>query len=680
MSEQPGLRKLAAIMAIDIVGYSALSEIDEATAAAAVARMRVLLEGVAAQHGGRIFNTAGDGFMLEFASVAGALASAEALRVAAEAKNVRVGLHVGDVLQTPNGDLLGHGVNVAARLQQLAQPGAIVASIDVRRAVRGALAKRLHPCGAVQLDKMSETIELFSLEAVAAPSRRGRRAEPVLAVLPFDNESDDAAMNYFSDGVADEIIMTLLRQSPLKVIGRTSAFQFRGERKNTAAAALKASHVLDGAVRCSGPRLRVSAQLIDAGSGMALWSERYEGERADAFTLEDEIAAHVAGALKFSLAQSERAAAPIDAAAYDLYLRARQTWLMLSDADEEQAETLLRRCVARAPDFAQGWATLASVRAFLLPRDRDLMGEPAHTAALESAERALALDPDCAQGYAALSLLQPAFGAYAEKLRLVNEALKRTPNDASLHVARATWLYGVGRIREAASALEIASRLDPLGPAVEGLRASLLTTRGEMETALDVIGAAWTRWPDSAFIWYMMWVTLCAAGKLDEAEALAQPGAPPRRGVAERDVEVLRNYVALLRLPEKVRRAACERMLATLAASQQPLPLSSCIIAAGLGCADRAFDVIEQAVDAGRPLRADAHDAFGMARAQSSLQLFVATPGGAIWRHERFPRLAAKLGLAQYWIETRKWPDCATQTAYDFKAACADAVRSLQPK
>jgi adenylate cyclase len=523
---------------------------------------------------------------------------------------------------------------------------------------------------------MSETIELYTLEAIGAPKRRGKRAETVLAVLPFDNESDESEMKYFSDGVADEIIMTLLRQSPLKVIGRTSAFQFRGERKQGAAAALRATHVLDGAVRCGGPRLRVSAQLIEAGSGVALWSERYEGDRADAFALEDEIATHVASSLKHSLAQSERAAAPIDPAAYELYLRARQTWLMLSDVDEEQAETLLQRCVALAPDFAPGWAALASVRAFLLPRGRDMLGEPAHTAALEAAERALALDPDCAQAFGALSLLQPAFGAYGEKLRLVNEALKRTPNDAALHAGRAAWLYSVGRMRDAAAALEIASRLDPLGPAVEGLRTSLHTTRGEIDTAVEIISAAWRRWPDSAFIWYMTWVTLCAAGQLDAAEALAQPGVPPRRGVGERDVDVLRNYVTLLRQPAAERRASCDSLLATLAASKQPLPLSSCMVAASFGCADRAFDLIEQAFDQGRALRPDAHESFGMARAQSSLQLFVATPGEPIWRHERFPRLAAKLGLAQYWAETKKWPDCAAQTPYDFKAACAAALRA----
>ncbi|MBX3429236.1 MAG: hypothetical protein KF779_06620 [Hyphomonadaceae bacterium] len=674
MTEELGPRKLAAIMSVDVAGYSAMSEVDESQALALVARVRASIDAIVQSHGGRVFNTAGDGFMLEFASVSGALAAAEILWEGVERKRVRVGVHVGDVMMTKTGDLLGHSVNVAARLQQLARPGAVVVSLDVRRAVRGKLAQRLHPAGAVHLDKMAETIDIFTLEAIAAARTRPRKPEPVLAVLPFDNESYAAEMDYFSDGVADEIISTLLRQSKIKVIGRLSAFQFRGERKRDAAPALKASHILDGSVRLSGDRMRVSVQLIDAATNVALWSERYEGDRNDAFALEDEIAAKVAASLRRSLSQSERAANPIDPAAYDLYLRARQIWLMMSDIEEDQAAVLLERCVAIAPEFADAWAVLASVRALLLPRDRDLIGTPAHDAALAAAKRSLELDPDCAQGFAALSLLKPAFGAYADKLALVNEALKRTPNDPSLHVARAAWLYGVGRLKDAARALEIASLLEPLGPAVEGLRASLLTARFDVETAHEIISAAWARWPDSPFIWYLTWVTHCAAGRADAAEALAAPGTPPRRAVNERDVEVLRNYVRLLRLSQDERREACNELLDDIARDDGPAPLTTLMFAASQGCADRAFDVINKVLDQGRELKPDSHEAFGMARAQSSLQLFVSTGGTPIWLDPRFPALCARLGLAQYWVETKKWPDCANETPYDFRTACAEAV------
>jgi adenylate cyclase len=679
MSEEPGARKLAAILAIDLVGYSALSEEDEAQAVTTVSRLRDALEGAALVHGGRIFNTAGDGFMLEFCSAAGALGAIDELWNAFERASVRIGVHMGDVLATPTGDLLGHSVNIAARLQQIAQPGAVMVSMDVRRAVRGKLQQRLHAAGAIQLDKMSETLDVFTLEvhAVVNDKPRPRKPEPVLAVLPYDNDSDEQEMEFFSDGVADEIISLLLKHSKIKVIGRTSAFQFRGDRKGEAAQALGASHLLDGAVRCTKTALRVNAQLIDAGSGMVLWSERYEGARTDAFALEDEIAGKVAASLRRSLTSTDRAAQTIDPAAHELYLRARQIWLMLSDIEEDQAEILLERCVALAPEFADGWAVLASVRAFLLPRDRDMIGEPQHDAALAAAQRALKLDPECAQAMAALSLLKPAFGEHAEKLRLVNEALKRTPNDSSLHVARAAWLYSVGRMRDAMTALDVASRLDPLGPAVEGLRASLLAAHGDLDTAIEIMQAAWARWPDSAFIWYITWSTLCAARRLDEAEALAAKGVAPKRGVNDRDIAILRNYVALLRVHGDGRREACQHLLAQVAASEGALPLSTVIFAASNGCADQAFDVLHAALDAGRSIRPDNHDAFGMARAQAALQLFAANGGEPLWAHPRFPVLAARLGLAQYWIETKKWPDCAAKTAYDFKAGCREAIAAL---
>ncbi|MCR6643181.1 MAG: hypothetical protein NVV62_00735 [Terricaulis sp.] len=674
MSEDPGIRRLAAIMSIDIAGFSAISEADEGEAAGLVARLRALLDGLALQEGGRIFNTAGDGFMLEFCSAAGAVNAAAALRASDEGARVRVGLHMGDVLATAGGDLLGHGVNVAARLQQLAPQGAVVVSVDVQRAVRGKLARRLHPFGEVQLDKMSESIEVFTLEAAPANRLRGKRNEVVLAVLPFDNESGDAAMDYFAEGVADEVIVTLLRQSALKVIGRTSAFQFRGARKSEAAAALRVTHVLDGAVRCSGAHMRVAAQLIDAASGVAIWSERYTGERADAFALEETIAAKVAAALKHSLTQSERAAAPIDPAAHELYLRARQVWLDLSDVSEVQAAVLLERCIKLAPNFAAGWAALASVRAFLLPRDRDVIGAPAHRAALDAANRALVIDPDCATAFAALALLKPGFGAHGEKLALMDEALRRMPNDSSLHLARASFLLGVGRVRDAGAALEDARRLDPLGIAVEGFRANLAAARGNVEDAVEIILDARARWPDSAFIWHRAWTILCLAGRVNEAMALAAPSARPGPEVTERDVDALRTQVALLLTPQAERAKACADLLEAQAQSQGPLELAVIALCAGMGDAAAAFDAIEAALDQGRPIRPDSHDAFGMARAQSAMQIFIPAGGAPLFRSARFPALAARLGLTRYWIESGKWPDCAADAPYDFKAACAEAA------
>ena len=203
-----------------------------------------------------------------------------------------------------------------------------------------------------------------------------------------------------------------------------------------------------------------------------------------------------------------------------------------------------------------------------------------------------------------------------------------------------------------------------------------MSARGETDTAIEIMKAAWARWPDSAFIWYITWSTLCAARRLDEAEALAAPGVAPRRGVNERDIAILRNYIAMLRMSEAERQSACDQLLAHAAASEGALPLSTVLFAASNGCAERAFDVLDGALDAGRSIRPDNHDAFGMARAQASLQLFVANGGTPIWSNVRFPALAARLGLAQYWIDTKKWPDCANKTAYDFKARCREAAEA----
>src|SRR5690242_18240071 len=253
-------RRLTTIVALDVAGYSASTEADEAKTTAEVMALRGVIEGIASAHGGRVFNTAGDGFMLEFGS---SLAAVEAAFVLAEncEPKVRVGVHHGDVVVQPNGDLLGHGVNVAARLMARSDPGSALVSADVRRTIRGPLAERLVSRGSLQLDKMAETIEAFALLAgvplaVAAPAKQ---SEPLLAVLPFDNLSDDRELQFFSDGVSEEIIQRLSRGAGLKVIGRTSSFQFRGPDKTAGRVAkeLDCTHILDGSIRRAGGRVRI---------------------------------------------------------------------------------------------------------------------------------------------------------------------------------------------------------------------------------------------------------------------------------------------------------------------------------------------------------------------------------------------------------------------------------------
>jgi adenylate cyclase len=268
MTQRTESRRLATIVALDVAGYSARTEADEAKTTAEVMALRGVIEGIASAHGGRVFNTAGDGFMLEFGSSLAAVEAAFVLAEKCEPK-VRVGVHLGDVVVQPNGDLLGHGVNVAARLMARSDPGSALVSADVRRTIRGPLAERLVSRESLQLDKMAETIEAFALlagapVAVAAPAKRG---EPLLAVLPFDNLSDDRELQFFSDGVSEEIIQRLSRGAGLKVIGRTSSFQFRGADK---AAGCERAEVLAHPGRLHPPRRRAGAHHgASRGGGLA---------------------------------------------------------------------------------------------------------------------------------------------------------------------------------------------------------------------------------------------------------------------------------------------------------------------------------------------------------------------------------------------------------------------------
>jgi hypothetical protein len=226
-----------------------------------------------------------------------------------------------------------------------------------------------------------------------------------------------------------------------------------------------------------------------------------------------------------------------------------------------------------------------------------------------------------------------------------------------LHVARSVWLYSVGRTSDAWQALSIPLRLDPFAPSLESLRASILWSLGHADEALSIIELAHARWRNSPMVWYMKWALLARAERFSEAAALLSPKQTPRRGISADDVAELEGALAIMRTPRAKRRAACVARLDALAQSNRALPLSDCELAAGLGAGDQAFDLIDAALDQGRPLAADAHAGFGMARAQTSLQLFVGGPKSGLRNHQRFAPLCARLGLAEYWRASGAWPD-----------------------
>lgn len=669
MADETLPQKLATIMSIDVAGYSERTEADQARTVSAVAALRTRIEGLASREHGRVFNTAGDGFMLEFPSAANAVTLADALCCGEETLPLRIGVHLGDVFVTANGDLLGHGVNIAARLQQLAEPRSALVSVDVRRALRGPICEKLRPKGLLKLDKMAETIEAFALLPRHGEAET-KAKEPLVAVLPFDNSASDPESLFFSDGVSDEILEAVARVPGLKVIGRTSAFHFRGERKSEAAHALHASHVLDGSVRRSGSRMRVHAQLIDAESGFLLWGEKYDCDIADAFTVQDTIAAQVAVALQQALPKQKRPTPKIDHVAYELYLRARPMVKELAEDDARQAELLLQQVIARAPDFAQAWAALAMARSLLLSRDADSAGQPAHEAALAAANRALSLDPDCADALVALAVLKPAFSEHGDKVQLCLDAVQRAPHDPLVAAACDGALISVGRVREAMKHLEAAARLDPLSPLFVSSHAFHLRTVGQTEAAIAAIDDAYKRFPDAAWVWIRRWTIFFMSGRREEAMRMCDEGAHLPAGVIKNDIAPLRLAHAIFAMP----RAQREQALRAVLEREGPLVLQICAFAAEAECVDLAYEMIFRAIDSGRAISGQAYGGRGIGRAfrLSGLFSFV---GATLRKDPRFADLCARLGLADYWCQSQNWPDCVDEVKglYDFRAACEKA-------
>lgn len=668
-------QKLATIMSIDVAGYSERTENDQARTASEIAALRQRVDALALEQQGRVFNTAGDGFMLEFPSAANAVAVAVEL-CGFEALPLRIGVHLGDVFVTQNGDLLGHGVNIAARLQEMAEPGGALISVDVRRAIRGPLSETLKPKGLLKLEKMAETIEAFALVATDGAQRAetARGKEPMLAVLPFDNFSGDAELLYFSDGVTDEILRAVARVPGLKVIGRTSAFQFRGAAKADAARALNATHVLDGTVRRVGERMRVQAQLAESKTGTMIWGEKYDCDIADAFAVQDMIAAEVAIALQHALPRHDRPAPRIDRQAYELYLRARPMVKELGEDDARQAEALLQQAVARAPEFAQAWATLAMARSLLLPRDADVVGDPAHDAAVAAANRALSLDPSCADALVALAALKPAFAEHGEKLHLAETAAALAPNDPLVAAACDGALISVGRVSDAMRHLEAAARLDPLSPLFVSSYAFHLRTVGRVDEAIAAIEDASARFPQAGWVWIRRWTILFLSGRREEAERMCADDAPLPAGARPADRAMLRFAHQMFAMPFAEREAAFRALLA----ADPSLVLQFCAFAAEAGCVDLAYDTIFNALDTKRPLAGQRLGGASMSRA-FHLTTFFGFIGTALRRDPRFPRLCARFGLVEFWQRSQRWPDCVSEVAgiYDFRAACEDAQRSL---
>ncbi|HET9740795.1 MAG TPA: adenylate/guanylate cyclase domain-containing protein, partial [Solirubrobacteraceae bacterium] len=366
-------------MAADIVGYSRLIEADEAGTLAAIRELRrATIDPLLAEHHGRIVKLMGDGAIVEFASVVDAVACAVAVQKALAARQTeaperqivfRIGVNLGDVV-VEGEDLLGDGVNVAARLEQLCPPGGVLISGTVFDHLQGKLDCSFEYAGERQLKNIERPVRVYRVAADGAASPPASPAEatpakPLVAVLPFANMSGDAEQAYFSDGITEDIITELARFHELLVIARNSSFAFRGKDVDVreVGRTLGASYVVEGSVRRAASRIRITAQLVEARTGTHLWAERYDRPLEDVFAIQDEIARGIVATVAARVLEDSEAAArrrpPRDMRAYDLFLQGRR----LSDSFTADAQAQSRAFFERAreldPSFARAYTGLA---------------------------------------------------------------------------------------------------------------------------------------------------------------------------------------------------------------------------------------------------------------------------------------------------------------------------------
>lgn len=377
-------RRLAAIFAADVAGYSRLMEMDEVGTLRILTDYRQIMDRLISEHGGRIANTAGDSVLAEFPSAVDAVQCAIDVQYALsqeiqdrhEEPNLRfrIGVHVGDVM-VQNGDLFGDGVNIAARLQSVADPGGICLSEAAYGYVRKSLPLTFHDLGEQHVKNMEEAIRAFAIgpqsnastDLRTAPNSSASRSpdKPSIAVLPFVNMGGDPEQEYFADGVVDDIITGLSQVKWFFVIARNSSFIYKGRAVDVKQVGreLGVRYVLEGSIRRAGDRIRIAGQLIEAATGAHLWANRFDGSMENIFDLQDRITESVIGAIEPSLRRAEieraRRKRPNSLDAYDFYLRALPYAYANTPQDSEEALHLLLEALAREPDYPAAQAHAA---------------------------------------------------------------------------------------------------------------------------------------------------------------------------------------------------------------------------------------------------------------------------------------------------------------------------------
>lgn len=540
MAEARIERRLAAILCADVAGYSRLmGEDEEGTLAALKAHRRELIDPTLASHQGRIVKTTGDGLLVEFPSVVDAVRCAVLIqqelagrnRDVAESRRIRfrVGINLGDII-IDEGDIFGDGVNVAARLQALAEPGGICVSGAVREQLGEKLPLGFADLGEHKVKNIARPVHVYRVGPSAPAARPAAPDRPSIAVLPFTNMSGDAEQEYFADGMVEDIITGLSRIKWLSVIARNSSFVYKGKAVDVKQAAreLGVRYILEGSVRKAGNRVRITGQLIEAASGAHLWAERYDRALDDIFALQDEITMSVVGAIEPSLRSAEiervKRKRPDSLDAYDLVLRALPHVYPAMPEEAAKALPLLEEALRLAPDYAlaHGMAAWCHEQRFV----RDALDAAERDAALAHAHAALASGADDAT---ALGLGGFVVGLGGGDTRTALDAFERalalSPSNAIALGFGAVVLAWAGEAERASEWAERALRLNPFDPLRYGPLIALTIahfTRGRYEAAAETARRALQANPRFSLLHVVLAAVLARLGRGAEAKAAAE--------------------------------------------------------------------------------------------------------------------------------------------------------------
>ena len=520
-------RKLAAILHADVVGFSRLMGEDEAGTHRALRELRGAVDPLITRHGGRIVGTAGDSVLADFSSVVDAVNCALEMQAAVRSINepiprerrleLRVGVNLGDVI-VDGEDIFGDGVNIAARLEALAQPGTVCISQTVHDQVRNKIDLDYRPLGTHRFKNIAQPVRAYAVGLSAALPRPRRRrpfgvravilavgiaalvawgihsgadrellhlgaapkpvdvatlaaptrlaSQPSVAVLPFKNLSGDAGQDFFSDGITEDVITALGRFSNLIVIAKSATFPFKGSNAAPAEIGrlLDARYLLDGSIRRSGSRIRVTAGLTEAATGRQVWSETYDAEVDDIFSVQDDIAKRVVGAVAVKLTRFEQQRAlakPTNSlAAYEYVLRGRDFFAHATRDDNDEASELFQRAIDLDPNYADAYAALGGSHYEAVISGWSQFREQELEEAEALARKALALDPATTRGYRLLADIHLFRKRYDLAAAELDRALEINPSDVDNYAHRGSISMWAGRAAEGLPWLEGALRFD----------------------------------------------------------------------------------------------------------------------------------------------------------------------------------------------------------------------------